>query len=104
MMNLMAQTAPPDAIASVLTSVISSLGVLGVLVWIVYHILTRTVPDLTTQYTESIERTSAKFAKTLEDEREYRKQEIRLLQGWIQKEASCRYNDENYPQRKTPSP
>lgn len=87
----------------VITTVISSLGVVGALVWYMYHNTTTTIPNLTKQYTESQERTSNHFAdtqkqiathftETLKEERDYRRQEIQALQAWIKSEAACKYN------------
>jgi len=86
-----------------ITAIVSQLGVVGVLVWYLYHNTTATIPGITKQYTESQEKVSAKFAETqegiaknfadmLQQERTYRKQEIEALQQWIKKEASCKYN------------
>ena len=87
----------------VISSIVSSLGVVGALVWYLYHNTTTTIPNLTKQYTESQEKVASKFAdtqkgiadnfaSTLEEERNYRKQEILALQQWIKTEASCQYN------------
>jgi hypothetical protein len=89
----------------VITSLASTLGVVGALVWYLYHNTTKTIPDLTKQYTESQEKVAQKFADTqdkisdrfsatLADERQYRKQEIAALQNWIKSEASCKYNQD----------
>jgi predicted PurR-regulated permease PerM len=80
----------PDLIASIT----SSLGVVGALVWYLYHNTTRTIPDLTDRYTSSIDKISQNFAETLKEERSYRKQEISSLQQWIKSEASCKYNQD----------
>jgi len=90
----------------VITGLISSLGVVGAMVWYLYHTTTTTIPNLTKQYTDSQEKVSEKFAdtqqkiadnfaSTLEQERAYRKQEITALQQWIKTEASCKYNRDN---------
>ena len=90
-----------------ITSIVSSLGVVGALVWYLYHNTTTTIPNLTKQYTDSQEKVAAKFAdtqnniaenfaNTFEEERNYRKQEISALQQWIKSEASCKYSrDQN---------
>jgi len=75
-----------------LVSVVSSLGVVGALVWYLYHNTTKTIPDLTDRYTKSIDKISDNFSSTLREERGYRKEEIRALQEWIKLEASCKYN------------
>jgi predicted PurR-regulated permease PerM len=89
-----------------ISTIVSSLGVVGALVWYMYHNTTTTIPNLTQQYTETQERLSEKFAdtqekittnfaETLREEREYRKQEIQSLQQWIRNEAACKYNRDN---------
>lgn len=89
--------------SEVITDIISSLGVVGALVWYLYHNTTTTIPNLTKLYTESQEKVATNFANTqrdiadnfastLEQERNYRKQEIQALQQWIKSEASCKYN------------
>jgi predicted PurR-regulated permease PerM len=90
-----------------ITAIVSSLGVVGALVWYLYHNTTTTIPNLTKQYTDSQEKVATKFAdtqdkiaenfaNTLQEERNYRKQEITALQQWIKSEASCKYNrDQN---------
>jgi predicted PurR-regulated permease PerM len=91
----------------VVSTLVSSLGVVGALVWYLYHNTTTTIPNLTKQYTESQERVSERFAETqkaitdnfsatLREEREYRKQEIGALQQWIKSEASCKYNQDRH--------
>lgn len=91
----------------VVSTLVSSLGVVGALVWYLYHNTTTTIPNLTKQYTESQEKVSARFAETqkqitdnfsstLREEREYRKQEINALQQWIKSEASCKYNQDRH--------
>ena len=91
--------------AEVITSLASTLGVGGALVWYLYHNTTRTLPDIVKTYTESQERQAEKFADTadkiterfsatLVDERQYRKQEIKALQDWIKSESACKYNQD----------
>lgn len=91
----------------VVSTLVSSLGVVGALVWYLYHNTTKTIPDLTKQYTESQEkiasqfaatqeRTASNFADTLKEERSYRAQEIKALQEWIRSEASCKYNSDTH--------
>ena len=90
----------------VITSLVSTLGVGGALVWYLYHNTTKTIPDLTRQHNESQEKIaknfadtqekiSERFASTLAEERHYRKEEIVALQQWIKSEASCKYNQDH---------
>ena len=89
----------------VITSLASTLGVVGALVWYLYHNTTKTLPEIVKTYTESQEKQSQKFADTtdkisdrfaatLVDERQYRKQEIKALQDWIKAESACKYNQD----------
>lgn len=78
----------------VITTVISSLGVVGALVWYMYHNTTTTIPNLTKQYTDSQEKIATNFTETLKEERQYRREEIHALQSWIKSEASCKYNSD----------
>jgi predicted PurR-regulated permease PerM len=98
----------------VITSLVSTLGIVGALVWYLYHNTTQTIPNLTKQYTESQEKVANTFAETqnkfadtqdkitdrfsqtLAEERMYRKQEIAALQDWIRNEASCKYNQDRH--------
>lgn len=74
---------------------VSSLGVVGTLVWYLYHNTTKTIPEITDRYTTTIEKITDKFSATLEQERVYRKEELDSLREWIKAEAGCRYNKEN---------
>jgi len=76
----------------VITSLVSTLGVVGALVWYLYHNTTKTIPDLTEKYTKANEKIATDFANTLKEERQYRREEINSLKTWIHTEASCRYN------------
>lgn len=76
----------------VITSLVSTVGVTGALVWYLYHNTTRTIPDLTEKYTRSMEKVSDEFSSTLKEERVYRREEIEALRTWIRNEAGCKYN------------
>jgi hypothetical protein len=89
-----------------MSAILSTLGVVGALVWHLYYNTTTTLPNLTKQYTDSQERISNhfastqkeiadNFARTLKDERVYREQEIVALKQWIKSEASCQYNKDH---------
>lgn len=88
---------------SLITDVISTLGVAGSLVWYLWHTNTKTMPELrkehaetlekvTAKYTASIESISNNFSQLLREERTYRQEEIKALKDWIRHEASCKYN------------
>ena len=79
----------------IISSLVSSIGVVGALVWYLYFNTTKTIPDLTRQYTESTERIASQFAETMESEREYRREEISNLKEWISNESKCRYNEDH---------
>lgn len=87
------------------TSLVSSLGIAGVLVWFLYHTTTKTIPEkdeahrsevkeITKNYSDTVQNVTNKFADTLKEERVYRQQEVEMLKGWIRNEASCRYNSD----------
>lgn len=76
----------------VVTSLVSSLGVVGALVWYLYHNTTKTIPELTDKYTKTNEAIATRFSETLREERAYRREEIDSLKTWIKVEATCRYN------------
>lgn len=89
----------PDTVGSI----VSTLGVVGALVWYLYHNTTKTIPEMQKQYldsqekiiekhTSSQERIAQDFGETLQTERMYRKEEIEQLKTWIEKEAACKYN------------
>lgn len=89
-----------------LTSIVSSLGIAGVLVWFLYHTTTKTIPEkdaahrsevkeITKNYSDTVQGVTNKFADTLKEERVYRQQEVEMLKTWIRNEASCRYNERN---------
>ena len=86
----------------IIPNVISSAGVLAVLIWYLYYTTTKTLPDITTRhYTQiqaiteihkkSIENLTEQFAKSLIDERHDRKIEIESLKHWMSAEI-CKGN------------
>lgn len=88
-----------------ITQIISSLGIAGVLVWYLYHTTTKTIPEKDKLHREEIDKLSDKFCKTcdnitdkfaetLKDERIYREQEVNSLKSWIKAET-CRYNTDH---------
>lgn len=88
---LIAQAANIDTLGGV----VSSLGVVGTLVWYLYHNTTKTIPGITERYTTTITSITDNFSETLKQEREYRKQEIQSLKEWIKQEAQCKYNQDH---------
>ena len=89
-----------------LTGIVSSLGIAGVLVWFLYHTTTKTIPekdaahrsdikDISQKFSDTVTTVTAKFSDTLREERVYRQQEVESLKSWIRNEASCRYNTDN---------
>ncbi len=65
--------------SEIITQVISSLGVVGALVWYLYFNTTKTIPELTRQHCDTMEKISDQFSSNLKEEREQRKQELELL-------------------------
>lgn len=86
----------PDGIGSI----VSSLGVVGALVWYLYHNTTKTIPDLTQLHSDTMEKISDNFTHNLKEEREQRRQELELLKSWIKTEASCKFHE---PSHKPPA-
>ncbi|HBJ35584.1 MAG TPA: hypothetical protein DDZ51_12720 [Planctomycetaceae bacterium] len=84
--------------SDVITQVISSLGVVGALVWYLYFNTTKTIPELVKQHSDTMERISNNFTTNLKEEREQRKSELELLKVWIKTEASCKFRETNYHQ------
>lgn len=95
-----------------ITQLVGSLGIAGVLVWFLYHTMTKTLPEkdkahreevkeITDKFSNTCDAITERFSNTLKDERIYREQEINSLKGWIKAEARCRYNNDH---RLTPDP
>lgn len=91
----------------ILTGLVPSLGIAGVLVWYLYYTTTKSNPEKDKQHREEITVITDKFASTcsditdkfacvLKDEREYRKEEVNSLKTWIKSEASCRYSHDHF--------
>lgn len=89
-----------------ITQLVGSLGIAGVLVWFLYHTMTKTLPEkdkahreevkeITDKFSNTCDTITERFASTLKDERVYREQEISSLKTWIKAEARCRYNSEH---------
>lgn len=59
---------------------VGQLGVAGVLAWYLYHTTTKTIPDLTKQHNETMDKIATKFSDTLrvtiDDERKARDREV----------------------------
>lgn len=59
---------------------VGQLGVAGVLAWYLYHTTTKTIPDLTKQHNETMDKIATKFSDTLrltiDDERRAREKEV----------------------------
>lgn len=77
----------------VVTSLISSLGVVGALVWYLYFNTSKTIPELVRQHSETMDKISNNFTSNLREEREQRRQELELLKVWIKTEASCKFHE-----------
>lgn len=79
----------------VITQLVASLGPSGALVWFLWFTTSKTIPELTAKHTATIESISARFTKSIEEERTARREEITSLKTWIREEAKCRYNTDN---------
>lgn len=94
------ETAVPSVLPD-LGQIVANLGVVGTLVWYLYHNTTKTIPDLTDKYTKAIDEMNERhlqslveererFAKVLAEEREFRRAEIEKLSYLIKAEAACK--------------
>ena len=81
--------------SDVITQVISSLGVVGALVWYLYFNTTVTIPGLTAKHSETMEKITEQFSRNLCEEREQRRMELELLKSWIKTEASCKFREQS---------
>jgi len=84
-----------EVTTDLISSLISTIGVGGVLVWYLYHTTSKTMPELTDKFLASQERIASEFSNSLRDEREYRHAEMDALKVWIRTEALCKYNKDN---------
>lgn len=66
--------------AETVVQLVGQLGVAGVLAWYLYHTTTKTIPDLTKQHNETMDKIATKFSDTLrvtiDDERRAREKEV----------------------------
>jgi hypothetical protein len=81
--------------SEVITQVISSLGVVGALVWYLWHNTTVTIPGLTKTHSDAMEKITEKFSVSLADERKQRIMELEMLKTWITNEASCKFREQS---------
>ena len=81
--------------SDVITQVISSLGVVGALVWYLYFNTTVTIPGLTKTHSEAMEKIADNFSNTLMEERKNRIMELDLLKSWIRTEAACKFGEKS---------
>lgn len=84
--------------------IVANLGVVGTLVWYLYHNTTKTIPDLNDSHNKAVEKLveihaennekiATNFTKTLlDEERITRAKELDSLKQWIRSEASCQYH------------
>lgn len=83
--------------------IIANLGVVGTLVWYLYHNTTKTIPDLNDSHNKAVEKLveihaennekiANQFISSLESERVSRAKELDSLKMWIRSEASCQYH------------
>lgn len=71
-------------------SLVSTLGVTGILVWYLYFNVTVAIPKLTDKHAETMDKITERFTETLKDEREYRRSELADLKTFIKSEA-CKH-------------
>ena len=72
---------------------VGQLGVAGVLAWYLYHTTTKTIPDLTKQHNETMDKIATKFSDTLrvtiDDERKARDREVENERKACEKEIAA---------------
>ena len=81
--------------SDVITQVISSLGVVGALVWYLWHNTTVTIPGLTKTHSDAMEKITDKFSISLSEERKQRIMELEMLKSWITSEAACKFGEQS---------
>ena len=84
-----------EVTGDLITKLVSSLGVGGVLVWYLYHTTTKTIPILTDKYLESQQKISDSFTKSLESERTFRREETKAMRDFIESDG-CKYNKDSH--------
>jgi hypothetical protein len=73
-----------------IVSLVSTLGVTGVLVWYLYYNVSVSIPRLTDKHAETMDKITERFTGTLKEEREYRRTELLDLKTFIKSEA-CKH-------------
>jgi low affinity Fe/Cu permease len=79
----------PDIVASL----VSSLGVVGALVWYLYYNTSVTIPNLTKEHTTAIQNIANSFTASLKEERETRRVELKELHESLTAERLCKWKD-----------
>lgn len=74
-----------------IVSLVSTLGVTGVLVWYLYYNVAVSIPRLTDKHAETMDKITERFTGTLKEEREYRRTELQDLKTFIKAEA-CKHD------------
>jgi len=85
-----------------ITSLVGTLGVTGVLVWYLYHTTAVSIPRLTDKHAETMDKITEKFSDTLREERTFRQQEADGLKRFIREEG-CRYGRAVYELKEKPN-
>lgn len=80
----------PDIVASL----VSSLGVVGALVWYLYYNTSVTIPNLTKEHTTAIQNVANSFTESLKEERESRRVELKELHDAINSDRLCKWREQ----------
>lgn len=86
---MLAQVSP-----DIVVSLVSSLGVVGALVWYLYYNTSVTIPNLTKEHTAAIQHVADSFTTSLKEERESRRVELKELHDAINSERLCRWREQ----------
>jgi hypothetical protein len=83
----------------VISQLISTLGIGGVLVWYLYYTTTVTMPQRDQHYTDAITAITESFTDTLKEEREFRREETKEMKQ-IVRDHRCMMSSPVHPTSK----
>ena len=73
-----------------ITSLVSSLGIGGVLVWYLYYNVSVVLPKKDEHFRAAVDQITERFTATLREEREFRATEMQRLEHMFER-SECRY-------------
>ena len=74
-----------------LSGVVANVGVVGSLIWFLYHTTSVTLPKIVKSHNETLKDITDKFLLNLEEERKLRKEEFGEMRRLVQS-VECRFN------------